>query len=185
MEPSIDNSMYASMVTAYKEMSGKEAIENRLGGLLPIIDIAGHPFIIDVKGEKLNPKGIYGSNGLDTRHGGWQDKQSGQHCFYYNVHTKSEYQISPDITKLPEGVVQIRIPDPYTLDPIGMANKEKVAPTAYLDKHPMIMYHKAAIIPLAETVVMDIVDLNNQKKKRFDAYQPKKIKPNKKNSRGI
>ena len=163
MSTSFDNERFKKELSFYKQVSIKDAVDYRMAGVLPIVDILGHPFIVNIKVGELLPKGNYSSAGLDLINGGWYDFQTNQHCFYYHTSQMKEANISPDITVLPKNVVLVKIPAPAQLDPIGMARKNKVEPAVYLKDFPQLIYHKAMIIPLEETILVDVVKSNKLK----------------------
>ena len=181
MPPSQQTAKNAEMIAQLKALKGKKALESRLNGVLPMIDIAGQLFTVDVRVNQLRPKGVHSSNGLNLKHGGWYDDKTHQHCFYYDTTTRSEATINPDLTRLPKEVVMIRIPDAYALDPVAMAKKDNVDPEIYVKMFPLKMFHRAEVIPLQDTVIMDVADQNRRNQRHVKLLIKQKPGPKKKN----
>lgn len=142
------------------KMSIEEAVEMRLQGHLPILDICGHPFYIDISNQVLRPKGSSKNSGLDLKFGGKFDVKKKRYNFFYHIASKSEIIIRHDITKLPKGVVLIRFPSVYALDPIGVAQKQESQDDLFWQKYPMKMYSKAEVIPLERSFLANVVKRN-------------------------
>jgi hypothetical protein len=176
MSTASEKNNFENQLSYYKQIQPAEAVSHRLEGLLPIVDILDHPFIVDVKGGELLPKGNYSAEGLDLINGGWHDPHTNQHCFYYDTKHMKEARISPDITTLPKDVVLIKIPEMEALDPIGMAKKNKVDTSIYLKKYPQQMYHKAQVSALEQTVLLDVAKANKLAVKSPPKMGKRKIK---------
>lgn len=161
----------ADEIDLYKSLTGTSALEHRLNGLLPVIDIADDHFYVDIGKQSIRPKGNVKNAGLDLKNGGWVDEMTNEHCFYYDKQTRQETKISPDITTLPEHVVLVKIPPVKVLDPVGAAKENGLAPNTYLSVFPLVMYRKAEVLPLNETVLFDVAKENRDKiyQKQYDA----------------
>jgi hypothetical protein len=158
----MENDLYD--LAFYKALEGDEALRERIGnGRLPIIDVAGHPFIVDVRLMALRPVNSFHTSGLDLRNGGHYDDENHHYLFFYDVKGMKEVEIDPDVTEFPKDVVMIKFPDLYVLDPVAMAGKEGLEVTAFLSEYPLKMYCKAEVIPLSETPVAALVRKNREK----------------------
>lgn len=153
----------AADIDLYKSLAGTSALEHRLSGLLPVIDIADDYFYVDVGKNSIRPRGNVTNAGLDLKNGGWVDEMTNERCFYYDKQTRQETKISPDIAALPEHVVLVKIPPVMVLDPVGVAQEKGLAPTTYLNVFPLVMYRKAEVRPLNETVIFDIAKENKDR----------------------
>lgn len=147
----------------YKSLQGKQALDQRLVGRLPIIEIVGHPFFVDVRLGELRPKDNFLSPGLDLGDGGYYDYQQDRHFFYYDIAKMTEADINAELTKLPKGVVQIAVPGELTLDPVAVARREGLAPDYYLKDYPLLMFQTAEVIPLEKTYLAELVKKNLEK----------------------
>lgn len=159
-------------VDQLKAMNGKVALQCRLDGVLPMIDIAGHLFTVEIAKDRLRPRGIVSSDGLNLKTGGWRDDRTHQHCFYYDTNTKTEVKIDPDILRVPKNVVLIKVPDAHELDPVAMAQKAKIDPELYVKMYPLKMFRTAEVISLQDTVMMDVARKNRENQ----YYEKKQIK---------
>jgi hypothetical protein len=144
----------------YKSLSGEQALKERLNGRLPIIDIAGHPFFVDVRIGRLRPKDNFMTLGLDLENGGYYDDNKNRYCFLYHIPSMEEAKVSRDIIALPKDVVEIQFPHKYALDPIAMARENGVDPTFYLKRYPLVMYRVAKVIPANKTYMATVVHYN-------------------------
>ncbi len=142
----MDNSEYN--VEKYKAYKGKVALAERIKGRLPIIDIAGHPFFVEVRFGTLRPKDNFLSNGINIAEIE-PDPETRKLSFYYHIPSMSEFQPSPNLTELPKDVVQVIVPNMFLLDPIGMARAVGLPDRHFYDKDmPLKMYSMAKIIPI-------------------------------------
>lgn len=164
----------AEDIAIYQSLVGASALKERLeNNLLPVVKIADDLFYINWSQNKILPRGNVQSPGLDMKNGGWVDSSTHERCFYYDTIYKKETKISPDITALPENVVLIKVPPARAIDPVGAAQAKGLDPTAFLKRYPIKMYLEAQVIPLEETVLVDIIDVNKTKKQSEQLRQDK------------
>lgn len=159
----------------YKSLSGEQALKERLNGRLPIIDIAGHPFFVDVRIDKLRPKDNFVTLGLDLENGGYYDDKKNRYSFLYHIPSMEEAKVSRDIIALPKDVVEIQFPHKYALDPVAMARENGVDPTFYLKRYPLVMYRVAKVIPANRTYMATVVHYNL--KQLEEKLAAKQVKP--------
>jgi len=147
----------------YKKLVGRTALVARTtDGKLPMIMIAGYPFFVDIRMERLRPMSDFSTEGLDIN-GGSYDQLTGHRYYYYHVPTRTEVVPAGDITEYPKDTVQIRLPDHYSLDPVGMARKYGKEDTYFTTgEKPMRMYRVAKVIPLHRTGLRAIIDSNRK-----------------------
>lgn len=150
-------------VAYYKTLKGKDALEQRLKGRLPIIDIAGHPFFADMRLGLLRPMDNFMTMGIDVQEIPI-DPKTKLLRFDYHIPTMTRVHIPPVATELPKDVVRVEVPNMYYLDPVGMAHRNGKEPKYYYaDGIPMRMYRKAKIIPLHKTELAIKVKNNAEK----------------------
>lgn len=142
---------YQSFIRSYRNLNDKEALEARLNGTLPIIDIIGHPFFADTRLEVIRPKDNFSTLGIDVNKMDY-DPDTKRLSFYYHKPSMTQYQFPDDLKEMPKDVVMVNIPNIYLLDPIGAARGEGLDELYYYRQGtPVRMYCKAKIIPLAKT----------------------------------
>lgn len=156
----------------YKNTTGKAAYDARMQGVLPILEIKDHPFYVDIRLMQVRPKDNFLSAGLDLNEGGQWNESKRQYTFYYDFKKMEEASIGRDITALPKNVVMIKFPGPYELDPVAMARMNGKDPQTYLKSYPMKLYHKAEVIALENTPLMDLVSKNKQQQAQGPRHRP-------------
>lgn len=149
----------------YKSLKGKAALEQRImGGRLPIIDIHGHPFFVNIRIGTLRPMDNFHTMGIEV-YKMRPDPETSMLSFYYHIPTNTEYKPPKDLMELPKDVVMVVTPNMLMLDPVGMAHWEGHDYKKYhIDRGiPLKMYRKARIIPVKKTALAQQVKENQQK----------------------
>jgi hypothetical protein len=137
----------------YKSLQGQDAISARIKeGRLPIMDIAGIPFFIDVRLGRLRPLDAPGREGIDLDYGGMYNDKTGHSEYYIDTTTYGEAILAPRATSLPKNVVFLSMPHQIALDPVGMARKEGFPDETFLSAYPLVMYQTAKLTPLENTL---------------------------------
>lgn len=134
----------------YKSLSGEAAFKARTAGMLPILNIKGHPFFIHLRQMKLTPMDMFMSDGIDLNKGGYFHGKKKEYSFFYDPKEFAEAQRDPKTGEFPRGTVLITFPDPYSLDPVAMAQINNKDPRTYLKGHPLAMFREATVTPLAK-----------------------------------
>jgi hypothetical protein len=125
-----------------------EAIDARLMGKLPVIDIAGHPFYVDLRMRALRPHDDF-INQLEFKNMYLYKKDEFQ-CFYEPAGHR-QVKLDERTTTYPEGIVGIYIPSEKQLDPISYARLAGLPETSLLPKYPQQTNLKAEVKPLSRT----------------------------------
>ena len=86
---------------------------------LPIAEIAGTSFYVDVIGEELR-QADNGGNRISFNE---LTENKGGYSFIYDPHTKNVPQSSPDTENKSGGLVKVTLPALMELDPAGLAEK--------------------------------------------------------------
>jgi hypothetical protein len=148
-----------SMKSDYDLIVDQQMYNDRVNNdMMPVIDIAGQKFRIDLRFEKLKSTTdpsikIELNNTLDC-HG---DLHYG---FYFHRGTKQAVKIDHTITSLPPRVVWVEIPWDDKLDPVAVARREDLDIKNYLVTHPFEKELKAKVVPLSETGLAELVKRN-------------------------
>lgn len=146
------------------EQRQEELLAARLAGLLPRIDICGHPFIIDWRLRELRPENDF-STRIDLRN--VPMSEDGEHyLFFYHVPTKSVVHIDENITSKPKDTVLVELPYELVLDPVAVARQYGLKDTSMLDDYPILENLKAKIIPVEETRLPELIKANREKQSR-------------------
>lgn len=133
----------------YRSLVGEQAVEARLKkGMLPIIDIAGHPFFVEVRLDKLTPMDNFLSNGINLSHGSYFT-DDGKHRIIVYDKTKME-DVDLDQIYDKDKLLLVRVPSLVAMDPIMTAKLQDYPDRYYLDEYPMVMYRVAEVIPLTQ-----------------------------------
>lgn len=132
---------------------------------LPIIDIAGHPFFVDLRLDSLRPKDDFTTTGIqfsDIDHCLLEDERVYQ--ITYNPDTRTYADIDFEkITAIPKDIIVVEIPFQPTLDPVGYARKYGLDAREILRAHPPVADMKAKIVPWSETPINEIIERNLKK----------------------
>lgn len=167
----------------YKSLKGKDALSERMKGLLPLIIIKDLPYYVNMNFGVLEPSNAsfdaLNINGLEM------DKATRKLSFYYNLDNRSVVSIDKNITELPERVVKVEIPNQYYLDPVAMARKNGRDPMDYKDYGiPLKMYRIAKIIPLKNTGLAAKVKINQGGSENLKGSVMKNATPAKRKKKG-
>jgi len=127
---------------------------------LPEVDIAGHKYFFDIRLKELRlTTDAMKAISLD---GTFDELFSEQFCFYYDRRKKEIFEIDPDITSLPRGVVWIETPPIFKMDPVGVAKRIGDDIKNYLLSHPLERNLTAKVVPIAKTELVALVEANNK-----------------------
>ena len=165
-------------------MINRVDLETRLRGALPIIEITGHDFVVDVRLGEIRPW-IYPDgpviSGIPIRLNAMDVSDDGEKLFFlFDSQTKEQIFFDPDATALPENAKVIEIPNEVHLDPIATARLYDLEDTSLLREYPLQMRMKAREIPLSETGLPRIIEKNRAKaNKQFVSPKLKKRKKGK------
>lgn len=140
----------------------EELLQSRLDGQLPIIDIAGKDFMVVWEDRMLKPTTGSGS-GLDLDNMPLDEDGLNYLCFY-NLATESQILIPADITRLPEDVILLKIPNELYLDPVGVARDYGQPDAFLLSLYPIREHLKAEVIPIELSGLPELIKANKEKK---------------------
>jgi hypothetical protein len=136
------------------------ALNARLQGMLPGIEIAGSPFFVDLRAGELRPAEPLG---LPIRLAELDLTEDGNHyqAFYHPLARQIVYP-DPKLTEFPDHVVMIRLPNELGLDPVGTARKYGLEELEVVRRFPISKNLKAEVIPLADTGIPGLIQRNRQ-----------------------
>lgn len=138
-----------------------EPIKNRLSGALPVIEIAGHPFYVDLRMRAIRPKDDFMQilNFRDM----YLYKEDGSQ-FFYRPENHELIKLNDDtITEYPPGIVAVHLPPGKVMDPISYARLNFEEETCLLPKYPQRQHLIADVKPLTRTWIASAIKRNKAK----------------------
>ena len=156
----------------------------REGGQLPVIEIAGHPFYVDIRMDMLRPKDDFLATGI--RFSAIDDyfiEEAKHYRVPYNPATHSFEELNlENIKAIPKGIIVIDVPLEQQLDPVAFARHYGFNREHILRNNPIQMNVKAREVSWDETPIKQIIARNLKKDLEKNQTQSK---PQRKRSRGI
>ena len=155
-------------------------LQQRKGGKLPEIDIAGTMFYVEVRLRELRADyQLMSRINLDKLETG---PDGDGYRFAFNTETKRLVDIDPKITEWPKAVVIVEIPGDLKLDPYSVAREAGIDPEEFVKEHPIEKELKAKIIPLSDTGYPALIE-KNKKAKDQKLVQPRGLSQKNKGNR--
>ncbi len=151
--------------TDFDIMVDHEQLALRMKGQLPVIDIAGHPFYVDIRIGMLRPKDDFSTMGIQFRKiDEYYDEHKNHYRIPYDPKTHSIKELDYDhIKAIPKGIILVEIPSMATLDPFALATMHGINRNQVLRNIPLQMNQKAREIPWDETPIKQIIAKNLKK----------------------
>jgi hypothetical protein len=148
--------------TDFEIIVNQDLVALREKGALPIIDIAGHPFYVDLRMDSLRPKDDFRTMGIqfsEIDHCLFEDERV--YRFTYDPASHSYVDIDVNrITAVPKDLIIVEVPYKSTLDPIGYARWLGIDSKDMLREHPPQAEMKARIVPWSETPIAKLIERN-------------------------
>ena len=149
-------------MTDYDALVDPKALELRLKGELPRVEILGHTYYADVRMGSIRPKDALQTAGLKAEIQNQYFSPDGHH---YRVPmdpvTREIREVNWEkITEIPKDLVLIDIPSIQRLDPVGYARDLKLEPKQFLRNHPPRQEHVARQVSWSQTLVHEIILAN-------------------------
>lgn len=137
-----------------------EILDQRLKGILPRIDIAGNTFIIDYRLKELRSE-QQAANRLPI--GQMDVSADGNHYLFFYLPAKQQMiQMHERMKEIPDGLLQVKIPNELGLDPVGVAREYNITGTGFLRKYPPQSQLKAMSIPAKDCGLQEWIRQNNR-----------------------
>lgn len=165
----------------FEIMVDQQALEKRLNGHLPTIEIAEHTFYIDYNMEMLRPKDDFLSKGISFKElEDYSDFFDGECRFPYDPKTREIRNPDFDtITEFPKDLIVVSLPPIWQLDPVAHARVFGIDRNECLMRYGIQLEFKAEKIPWEKTGITEDIKRNLAKKKG------EKKQTNRKKGRGI
>ncbi|RWU08135.1 hypothetical protein [Pedobacter chitinilyticus] len=137
----------------------------RLSGKLPVIEICGDEFTIDLRLAELRHVHSEPMTHVTKIHLNQlePDFENDRYMFLYDTVKKCEYLLDHDAVSIPEQVKAIAVPSEFELDPVGYGIKSGMGPTAWLVKYPARPKLEAVVIPMKDTNIPEAIRANRER----------------------
>ncbi|WP_300601993.1 hypothetical protein [Niabella sp.] len=158
--------------------SQQDLLNERMNGILPVIDIAGHPHYVDVGMDAIRPHDNFRSPGIPFSEFKDFEMIANIAWLFYNpkereLLTKIDLQ---QLYEIPGDWIVIEIPQPVFLDPYGFAVKNGWDIKETLKVYPIQENLKARIVPWEETTIPRLIEENKARRKGIKA-RPRFLNP--------
>ena len=153
----------------------QEALVLRKTGKLPLIEISGEPFVVDIRMEELRHAEHWYQNlslkQMELTPDGWH------YTAFYNPAERKLADIDPKLTEFPDNVVYIKIPNELGLDPVATAREYGMDEREVLRRYPIQKGLKAEVIPLSETNIPAMIQRNREALQQEHRENAQRMKP--------
>ncbi|ANF52998.1 hypothetical protein A0O34_21825 [Chryseobacterium glaciei] len=146
-------------------MVDQTALKERLSGLLPIVDIAGHPFYVDLRMDMLRPKDDFLSGGIVfSKIQDYYVDGKDKYFIPYNP-KKHEFQEIDfnSVTEIPKDILVVSIPHESALDPIGYNRKHGFDELSNLKESNLKSHFRAGQVSWKDTGIEEAIRENKAK----------------------
>jgi len=154
-------------------MVDQKQLALRERGQLPVIEISGHPFYVDLAMDSLRPKDVFTTPGIRfSEIGDYYVDQFSSYRIPYNPRTHSVEDLDYDkIVAIPKGIIIVEIPLPQQLDPIAYARIHGFEKDQILMENGLKMHHRAKEIPWEDTHIKQLIIRNLKQGLKRDFLQ--------------
>ena len=153
--------------TDFDLMVDQNAYRERIAGLLPMVNIAGHTFYVDLRMGSLRPHDDFSTKGIIFNQiKDYYNEEKGVYQIPYNPTTHQFEPIDLDITSIPKHLIPIEFPSERKLDPIGYNKLHGNSLHREVKKLNLQLSFKAKEIFWSETNVPTLIKLNKQEIKQ-------------------
>jgi len=137
----------------------QDLLIKRLSGLLPVVEIAGHDFIVDYRLNELRPKDDFNASiRIDELS---YDYTVDRYIAFYQSSTHSIAEIDyGSIKSIPKDLFQIEVPRMSVLDPVAAAKAQGGDMLTMIMNAPLQEKRKIESIPAEKTFLAQVVKQN-------------------------
>lgn len=165
-------------MTDYDLLIDQDLVHKRISlGKQPEINIMGQIFFVEIRTERLSPKGFPLERGIqfyELENYLLEDDKTYQ--ITYCPKTRSFEEIgTEDLTAIPKGIYVIEFPCLERLDPIGYARETGWAMEDIIMENRIIPNMKARLIPIKDTWIPMIIRENLERKAQEKLERGKKM----------
>jgi hypothetical protein len=137
----------------------QEQLALRERGHLPVLEISGHPFYVDLAMDTLRPKDDFLANGIrfaEIDNYFMEEANVYRIPYHPATHAVEDLDIE-NIKAIPEGIVVVDIPLPSELDPVAFARINGFKQEQILREHPIQLQMKAREVSWEDTPIKEII----------------------------
>lgn len=168
------------MFSDFQILYDQKAVNNRINGELPVVEIMGFDFLVDEKKGYIQD--LIKTTTIEFDNMGVV-RETCEHCFAYNPITHQQVELDEFITEVPAGLFWIIIPNVGDLDPIGFAINHELDIKEYAMAHYPQKVLVGKIVPWEETFLLDDIKENREKLQRANAVDQSHLKNSNKKKR--
>lgn len=141
---------------------------------LPTLDIAGHPFSVDMEMNLLRPKDDFKSKGIRLEQiREYYDRSAQAYIIPYNPKTHEFQEIDHlTISALPKEIIVVKFPHLQELDRVGWNTKYGFGPAHCIKEKDFKLHFKALTLPWEQTNIPNSIKLNLEQKKLKENNKP-------------
>lgn len=140
------------------ELTQKELLKERLKGKLPVIDIVGYTFYVDVRMETLRPHDVFHTTGIAFSS---FDHHSISDDFAWSPYDPKKHEVKNvdilSLQEIPNDWMLIEIAHPWKLDPYGYARDHGYNMEEHLKENPIQANLKARVVNWNETAIPELI----------------------------
>lgn len=141
-----------------------DLLRERKSGKQPVIDIANHPFYVDMHWKVLRPHDDFLSKGISFSAFEAYKVSDDLSWIPYDPKKHELKDINPfTLTEIPKDWILVEIPHPRKLDPFGYARENDIDIDEYVKEHPIQADIKARVVLWSETNIPNLVERNREK----------------------
>lgn len=146
--------------------------------ILPILNIAGYPFFVDIAAGRLRPKDDFKSKGIELEQiREYYDRCANAYIIPYNPKTHEFQEIDHlSILELPKEIIVVKFPHLQELDRVGWNVKYGFGPAHCINENQYRMHFKAVTLPWEKTNIPRSIKLNLEEKRIQQKDDPAKEK---------
>ncbi|WP_025144945.1 hypothetical protein [Pedobacter jeongneungensis] len=172
--------------TDFELIVNRDALAQRLSGILPVIEIKGHPFYVDLKMDALRPKDDFLSEGIKFPDIAYDSTADGKYYWVSYDPVNHEYRELDlrEIIELPNNIVIIEIPMEEYLDPVGYARMGGWDLEETIMRYGLTQHSIAREVPWSETSIPEIIEFNRKEKKLDIDIEQEKLPAKEKKNKG-
>ncbi|NII26152.1 hypothetical protein HB364_13750 [Pseudoflavitalea sp. X16] len=128
-------------ISLYRTLPGVDELRERLNGNIPFEDMNGQSFYVNIRDMEHQPRSFEDRVGICLNMQANLGTSKLPITFCCNPTIKSETQCNCNKGNLSNGIVMmVKLPDLYSLNPIGIAGYDHQRPTHYLSTHVLVVH---------------------------------------------
>ncbi|SHK25588.1 hypothetical protein [Epilithonimonas mollis] len=151
-------------MTDFNLMVNQEAFDKIANNYIhPTIDIAGHPFSVDLRNDRLLPKDDIWSRGIifpEIKY--YYSRKDDAYFIPYNTKTRTFQEVSLNVKEIPQDLIVVKIPHSSILDPITYYKGLHENKSDLLKKVGVHLHTEAKVVPWHHTRFAETIQQNKE-----------------------